>query len=156
AVSSRQGGLEARTARWYGRGLEFGILGPLAASKDGRELPLGGTKQRGLLAVLLLRPNELVPTPRIIDELWGEQPPASAVKTVQVFASQRRKGLGEGVRETRPGGYAVRVATDALDAARFERLLDEGRRLLAEGAATEASAVLKQALALWRGPPLAD
>src|SRR5713226_3043932 len=68
----------------YFRGVEFGILGPLAVWKDGRELPLGGAKQRAVLAVLVLRANEVVPTARLVDELWGERPPATAAKAVQV------------------------------------------------------------------------
>src|SRR5690242_19519508 len=155
-VSARQGVLEGSGARWYGRSLEFGILGPVAAWNDGRELPLGGAKQRSLLAVLLLRPNELVPTPRIVDELWGEQPPATAVKTVQVFVSHLRKVLGDGTLETQPGGYVVKVAPGSLDCQRFESLLDDGRRLLGEGDARQAGELLRKALALWRGPPLAD
>jgi DNA-binding SARP family transcriptional activator len=131
-------------------------LGSLAVWQDGRELPLGGAKQRGLLAVLLLRPNELVPTARIIDELWGEQPPATAVKTVQVFVSQLRKVLGEGIVETQPGGYLIRVAPRALDCQRFEGMLGDGRRLLAEGEVDKAGEVLRTALALWRGPPLSE
>ena len=106
--------------------------------------------------MLLLRPNELVPTARIVDELWGEQPPATAVKTVQVFVSQLRKALGEGVLETQPGGYLLRVPPGTLDAQRFESLLDRGRRLLADGEPREAGELLREALALWRGPALAD
>ena len=74
--------------------MEYGILGPLTVSREGRELRLGGARQRSLLAVLLLRANELVPTARIVDELWGERPPATAVKAVQVQVSQLRKLLG--------------------------------------------------------------
>ena len=142
--------------RWYGRSLEFGILGPVAAWSDGRELPLGGAKQRALLAILLLRPNELVPTPRLVDELWGEQPPATAVKTVQVFVSNLRKALGDGSLETQPGGYLLRVAPRTLDREQFELLVEEGRRLLAAGSAEAAGRRLREALSLWRGPPLAD
>jgi len=136
--------------------LEFGILGPLAAWDEGRELTLGGAKQRALLAVLLLRANEDVATARLVDELWGEQPPATAAKAVQVYVSQLRKLLGPSVVETRPTGYRLAVARDALDRERFEDLLERGRELVAEGAEVEAVDVLRQALALWRGPPLAD
>ncbi len=136
--------------------MEFGILGPLAVWREGRELRLGGAKQRSVLALLLLRANELVPTARLVDELWGEQPPPTAVKAVQVHVSQLRKALGEGVLETRPSGYLLRLEAAALDAQRFEGLLEQGRRLLADGAAEEAGRVLREGLALWRGPPLAD
>ena len=81
-----------------------------------------------MLAVLLLRANELVPTARLVDELWGERPPATAVKAVQVHVSQLRKTLGEGVLETRPTGYLLRVEPGALDLDRFEGLLERGRR----------------------------
>ena len=131
-------------------------MGPLAVSKDGSELPLGGTKQRGVLAVLLLRANELVPTSRLIDELWGEQPPPTAVKAVQVYVSQLRKLLGKGVLETGRTGYVLRLDSSSLDSHRFEALVEQGSRLLATGDAVEAARVLREALALWRGPPLAD
>jgi len=136
--------------------MEFGVLGPLAVWKDGRELALGAAKQRAVLAVLLLRANEVVPTARVIDELWGEHPPLRAVKSVQVFVSQLRKILGEGVVETRPAGYVLRVGAGALDIERFESLLSRGASLLASGAAAEAAAALRSALAVWRGPALAD
>ena len=136
--------------------MEFGILGSLAVWVDGRELALGGAKQRALLAVLLLRANELVPTARLVEELWGEVPPATSVKAVQGYVSRLRKVLGEAVLETRPGGYVLRVEPRALDVRRFEELVEQGRRLLANGAAEEAEPVLREALALWRGPPLAD
>ena len=93
--------------------MEFGILGSLAVWVDGRELPLGGAKQRALLAVLLLQPNEVVPTPRLVEELWGEEPPATAVKAVQGYVSQLRKVLGEAGLETQ-AGYVIRVEAGAL------------------------------------------
>ena len=136
--------------------MDFGILGPLAAWDGERELRLGGAKQRSVLAVLLLHANELVPTAKLVDELWGERPPPTAVKAVQIQVSQLRKLLGEGVLETRPTGYLLRLGESTLDAQRFEHLLERGRQLLAEGAAEEAGGVLREGLALWRGPPLAD
>lgn len=92
----------------------------------------------------------------IVDELWGDDPPVTAVTTVQVYVSRLRKVLGQEVVETRPTGYRLRVAPGALDLERFEDLLAEGRRLFADGEAEEAGEVLRQALALWRGRPLAD
>ena len=103
-----------------------------------------------------MRAGEVVATVRLVDELWGEQPPATAVKTVQVYVSQLRKVLGEGVLETRPTGYLLRLGPGALDLQRFESMLDQGRQLLAEGAARQAGDVLREALGLWRGPALAD
>jgi predicted ATPase/DNA-binding SARP family transcriptional activator len=136
--------------------MEFGILGPLAVWKDGDELALGPAKQRAVLAVLLLRANEVVPTAKVVEELWGEQPPLRAAKTVQVFISQLRKILGEGVVETRGAGYVLRAEAGTVDSERFERLLGRGGSLLSSGAAAEAAAVLRDALAVWRGPALAD
>ena len=136
--------------------MEYGILGPLAVWQDGRELQLGAAKQRALLAVLLLHAGETMPTERLVDELWGERPPATAVKAVQVQVSQLRKLLGEGVVETRPTGYLLRVEPGALDSQRFESLLDRGRRPIGEGDATGADELLRGALGLWRGPPLAE
>jgi DNA-binding SARP family transcriptional activator len=136
--------------------VEFGFLGPLAVWRDGREVPIGAAKQRALLTLLLLRRGELVPTEALLDGLWGERPPATGVKVVQVYVSQLRKALGEGLVETRPAGYRVRLDPGALDADRFEGLLERGRGLLAGGEAGHAGDVLREALALWRGPPLAE
>src|SRR5262245_4996978 len=136
--------------------MEFGLLGPLAVSEGGRELPLGPAGQRALLALLLIRANEVIPTAKLADELWGEQPPPSAVKAVQVYVSRLRKVLGEGVIETSAGGYVVRVEAGSLDRERFESLLERGRILLSSGAADEAGTALRDALAVWRGPALAD
>jgi DNA-binding SARP family transcriptional activator len=132
--------------------MKFGILGPLFVSTDGRELPLAAPQQRTLLAVLLLHAGEPVSAARLIDDLWGEKPPATAGNAVRVGISELRKALGEGVIEAHTLGYVIRLEEDALDAARFERLLKRGRRLIAEGAAAEAD----QALELWRGSALAD
>ena len=113
--------------------MEFGILGPLAVWQDGRELELGAAKQRALLAVLLLHAGETMSTERLVDALWGERPPATAVKALQVHVSQLRKVLGEGVVETRPMGYVVRVEPGELDSQRFESLLEQGRQLMVDG-----------------------
>ena len=136
--------------------MEFGILGPLAVWEDGAELELGPPKPRAVLAILLMHAGETMSTERLVDALWDEKPPATAVKALHVYVSQLRKALGDGVVETRPPGYVVRVEDGALDLQRFERLLDEGRQLLAAGAPVEAGEVLRRALALWRGTPLAD
>src|SRR3954470_24022111 len=137
--------------------MEFGILGSLVVRVDGRELPLGAAKQRALLAVLLLRAGEPVPVATLVDRLWGEKPPATAVKAAQVYVSQLRKTLGERTIETHPLGYVLRLEDDAaLDLRRCALLLERGRRLLADGDAEDARAVLSEALGLWRGPALAD
>jgi DNA-binding SARP family transcriptional activator/tetratricopeptide (TPR) repeat protein len=136
--------------------MRFGVLGPLVVWRDGRPVELGGMRQQGLLAVLLLRANEAVPTERVVDCLWGERPPASASKAVKALVWKLRKLLGEGVIETARGGYLLRAQREAIDSRQFEDLLGRGRRLLGEEAAGEASEVLAEALGLWRGPPYAD
>jgi DNA-binding SARP family transcriptional activator len=136
--------------------MEFRILGPLEAWDGDSELALGGPKPRALLAALLLHPNEVVPADRLIDELWGEDSPEDAAAALRVNVSRLRKALPQDVLTTRSPGYAVRVEPDALDLHRFERLVDEGRSLLARGLAAHASQRLRDALSLWRGPPLTD
>lgn len=136
--------------------MEFRILGPLEAVEHGLSLPLGAGKQRALLALLLLHRGEVVPAERLIDELWGEHAPPTAAKSVQVYVSQLRKALGDGLLETRGGGYVLRLDPEQLDVDRFERLLERGRELLAAGDAHAASKALSAALALRRGPPLAE
>jgi DNA-binding SARP family transcriptional activator len=132
--------------------MQFRLLGPLEVVADDRSLELGGAKQRSLLAILLLNANQVVSSDRLIDELWGMAPPATAAKSVQVMISRLRKVLGEGRLATHPHGYALRVDPAELDLARFERLVEEGRGSAPENAARK----LREALALWRGPPLAD
>ena len=136
--------------------MEFRILGPLEVWDEGGEVSLGGPKPRALLAVLLLHPNEVVPADRLIDELWGEDSPEDAAAALRVNVSRLRKALPQDVLTTRSPGYVIRVEPDALDLHRFERLVDEGRSLLARGLAADASERLRDALSLWRGPALAD
>jgi len=132
--------------------LEFRILGPVEVTDDGAPLQLGGQKQRALLALLLLNPNRVVSTDRIMDALWGEQLPRTAATSLQNFVSQLRKLLGSDVLVTKPPGYQLRVAADQLDLEKFVHLVEESR---GEPAA-ERTTTLRRALALWRGPPLAD
>ena len=113
--------------------------------------------------MLLLHPNETLSTERLIDELWGERPPATAAKTLQVYISRLRKVLAvtegdgsAGVLQTREHGYHLELDPDRLDAHRFGRLVTEGRSELAAGDPQRASSTLERALSLWRGPPLAD
>ncbi len=136
--------------------MDFLILGPLEARLDGRELPLGGTKQRALLALLLLQRNEVVSTDRLIDGLWGERPPATALKVVHTYVSRLRRLLGSGRLVTRSPGYLLRLDPDELDLDRFEALVEEAGRAMAAGDPEAAATALRRGLAMWRGPPLAD
>ena len=136
--------------------MEFRVLGPLEAWDEGRGLSLGGPKPRALLTVLLLHVNEVVTSDRLIDELWGEDSPEDASAALRVNISRLRKALPQDVLVTRSPGYVLVVERDALDLHRFERLVDEGRSLLARGLAADAAKRLRDALSLWRGPALAD
>ena len=138
--------------------MEFRILGPLEVAVGGRRVELGGRKQRELIAILLLHANDVVSADKLIDELWGESPPPTAAKTLQAHVSRLRKAINadEARLETRGQGYFLRVEPDQLDARRFQRLLEDGRRALARGEAGSAAETLEEALALWRGPALAD
>jgi DNA-binding SARP family transcriptional activator len=143
------------------KALEFRILGPLEVARGGRPLRLGGARQRSLLAILLLHANELVSRDRLIEELWGEEPPETAPSALRVHVAQLRKALSDGEPSdrlivTRAPGYVLTLEPDRLDLHRFERLADEGSRALSEGRWSEASKALHEALALWRGPALAD
>jgi DNA-binding SARP family transcriptional activator len=134
--------------------MDFRILGPLEAADHGRPLALGGSSLRALLALLLLHANEVVSSDRLLDELWPEKPPASGATALQVRVSQLRKELGPaaGRLETKSPGYVLRVERGELDLERFSQLVEE-----ADGAEEAVAAErLREALALWRGPPLAD
>ncbi|MGH2630458.1 MAG: BTAD domain-containing putative transcriptional regulator, partial [Actinomycetota bacterium] len=139
--------------------MEFRVLGPLEVADGGRLIPLGGAKQRALLAVLILNAGRVVPTERLIDELWGERPPPTAAHTVQVYVSQLRKALGSTsvpgstVLATEGRGYVLRIEPSATDLHRFERLAETGRRALGAGD-PDAARLLRDALALFRGSPL--
>ncbi len=131
---------------------DFRILGPLEVVGEDGAIALGGQKQRALLGLLLMRVGEVVATDRLVDQLWGEHPPKTATTSLQNHVSQLRKVLGADVLLTKPPGYVLQVATESVDLGRFERLVGEARG--AEPA--ERAAKLREALALWRGPPLAD
>ena len=155
--TDRKRALESETTGEYVRRVEFRILGPLEVTSDTGDVPLGGVQKRAVLALLLLHANEAVSVDWLVDELWPESPPKTAAKTVRVYVSQLRKALdGDGRLEASGRGYVLRLDRDDLDAARFEALLTEGRNHLAAGQNTRAAEVLREALALWRGPPLAD
>jgi DNA-binding SARP family transcriptional activator len=132
--------------------VEFRLLGPLAVFDGERPLVLGGAKQRSVLAILLMHGNEMVTTDHLIDQIWGGTPPARADKNVQVHVSRLRKVLDPGRLTTHPGGYVLHVEPNEFDVARFEHLAAEAR-----GAAPSVAArKLREALALWHGPALAD
>ena len=133
--------------------MEFRILGSLEVVEAGTPLPLGGHRQRAVLARLLLDANRVVPTDSLIDALWGDDPPATSVKTLQKYLSELRKVLGSRLR-TDPAGYVV--TADDLDASRLERLVADARRARSAGDLEGAAAQLAAARALWRGPVLAD
>jgi DNA-binding SARP family transcriptional activator len=133
--------------------VEFRILGPLEIVEQGRALPLGGVRQRTLLALLLTRANEVVSVDRLIDELWGDQPPQAAANALQYHVSQLRKALAphEAI-VTQDPGYLIRVGPEELDLLRFEALVEKAR----QAAPALAAQRLRDALDLWRGPALAD
>ncbi|MCF2528845.1 BTAD domain-containing putative transcriptional regulator [Yinghuangia soli] len=148
-------------------GTRFTLLGPLAAQRFGAELPLGGARQRATLGYLLLYPNQVVPTSRLITALWGDSAPVSARKVLQntvwrlrrLFeADERREKAARTHVEllTRAPGYLLRVAPEQIDLHRFRNLAAEGRQELDAGSPEAASRLWREALTLWRGPVLAD
>jgi DNA-binding SARP family transcriptional activator len=141
--------------------LQISLLGTCTASSDGRPLDLGGPRQRAVLVVLVLARGEVVPADRLTEAVWGDRPPADPAGALQAYVSHLRRRLQPGsAARTRSAvivsegrGYAVRLPPDAVDVWRFERLLERS------GTATDAAAaaeVMGEALALWRGPPLAE
>ena len=139
--------------------MRYRLLGPLEVSDGDRPLALGEGRQRSVLTLLLLHRNEAVSSDRLIDALWGDRPPATAAKVLQNHIAQLRRALEdrEGQRLlTRGRSYVLEVADGELDLDRFERLVDEGGGALASDRPADAAALLREALALWRGPPLAD
>ena len=136
--------------------LRFNVLGRLEVVADDGPLSLPAGKQRALLAALLIDANHSVSSDRLIDRLWGEAPGSAAAKNLQVQVSQLRKALGEGVIETVSSGYLLRVEPQAIDAERFEHLLERGRHELAEERAGDARRSFDEAISLVRGPPYED
>ena len=132
--------------------MEFRLLGPLEVLDSDRPVPLGRGRQRALFALLLIHANEVVSTDRLIDQLWGEAPPRTALKSVQVYVSRLRKGLGDGRLVTQPPGYVLRADPSEVDVRCFERLVAD-----ADGVDPQFAAdTLRSALELWRGPALGD
>lgn len=145
--------------------MDFRILGPLeVCDGEGNAIELGGRQQRLVLAMLLLHRNEVVSVDRLIDVVWGERAPAGAPKNVQIHVSRLRKALEPASRSrstkpvirTQANGYVLEVGPAELDVDRFQLLVEEGRRALAAGQPGRAGAKLREALAIWRGEPLAD
>lgn len=141
-------------------GLRFGVLGPVTAAHGGRELDLGGPKQRGVLAMLLLADEDVLPVDRLVDGIWGEDPPARAVGALQVYVSNLRGALASDdagtvlIEWSRPG-YRLRRGRAELDLARHDALVGQGR--LAEDAAPgNGIPRYREAMEVWRGEPLAD
>ncbi|HEX8025759.1 MAG TPA: BTAD domain-containing putative transcriptional regulator, partial [Candidatus Limnocylindrales bacterium] len=132
------------------------VLGPIEADVDGAPVDLGGPKSRAVLALLVLEANRAISTDHLIEQLWGDEPPASAEATLQSYVSRLRRALGADVIESTGGGYRLRLDPERLDIARAEGLATMGREALAAGDATGAARQLGEALALWRGVPLGD
>jgi WD40 repeat protein/DNA-binding SARP family transcriptional activator len=133
----------------------FRILGPLEVDLGGDTVPLGGPKQRAVLAHLVLRANQLVPAETLIDQIWPEEPPQKVRNVVQTYVSHLRKALGHDRIESQGPGYRLRLDPSELDAARFDALMRDAKKSLPVDP-NVAVATLEDALALWRGPALAD
>ena len=140
--------------REYGRPMRFGVLGPLEVSGEDGPVPLGGPKQRIVLAHLVLGANKVVSAEHLIDALWGEELPEDPKSTLQVYVSRLRSALGADAVEAQAPGYVLRAARDEVDALRFEDLLSAARGNGSDPRATDE--ILTEALELWRGPALAD
>src|SRR3990172_5735427 len=138
----------------------FRILGPMEAGADAAVAPLGSLKQRALLAILLIHLGEIVPTDRLIDLLWGDHPPRTAVHSIQIYISELRRAFeptgGESLIVTRPPGYQLAASPESVDAHQFERLVADGTARIRAGDRTAGAASLETALQLWRGPALSD
>ncbi|HVP03388.1 MAG TPA: AfsR/SARP family transcriptional regulator [Solirubrobacteraceae bacterium] len=139
-----------------GAGARYLMLGPLAVTRDGASLALGGPRQRALLAILLAQAGTAVSMGTLVDSVWGADPPETAENAVQGHISALRKVLGREAIVTLGRGYAVIAPDDALDVRRFERLVEAGAQAARDGRPEEAAAGLRAALELWRGPALAD
>lgn len=146
-----------------GRAWELCALGPLEVRRDGRPLPIGGTRQRAVLAALLLSPDRPVPVPSLIDSVWDGREPSSALNTLQSYVSRLRSVLaaaGDGDDDRAPrvlggsAGYRLAVHDDQLDFRRCEGLLAAARTALETGDPAAARALAHRSLALWRGPAL--
>ena len=148
--------LPTRPARpVYGGRMHFRVLGPLEVDAGGGLIPLGGPKQRAVLAHLLLRANQLVPADTLVDGIWGDDPPEKARNVIQTYVSHLRKAVGRDRIESLAPGYRLRLDHSELDATRFDALMRDAKKTLSADA-NIAVGTLDDALALWRGPALAD
>ncbi|MEU0388678.1 BTAD domain-containing putative transcriptional regulator [Streptomyces chartreusis] len=137
--------------------VRYRILGTTQALRpDGTVVPVGGARLRALLTVLALRAGRTVPVGLLVDEVWGGDPPVDAPGALQALVGRLRRALGPDEVASAEGGYRLTAAPDDVDLHRFERLAGEGLRALADGDPAKAAVVLDDALALWRGPALAD
>jgi DNA-binding SARP family transcriptional activator len=136
--------------------VEFRVLGPFDVVSDGVPIDLGGARRRALLALLVLSAGKVIGSERLVDELWGERPPATAGHVLHVYVSALRKLLPADVIVSRPPGYVLEVAPEAIDLQRFERLVAVGRKALQAGDPQAAASAFDDGLALWRGPVLED
>ncbi|HEY3238753.1 MAG TPA: BTAD domain-containing putative transcriptional regulator, partial [Acidimicrobiia bacterium] len=143
--------------------MEFRLLGNLEVTEGAAFLDVGGAKQRALLAILLLHVNQVVPTDRLADKLWGGEPPPGATATLQSYVSGLRRALEPGrsaedhrLIVTRRPGYVIQLGPDQLDVARFETLVAQASQALVRCDWARAASLSRHALELWRGPALAD
>ncbi|HEX7309201.1 BTAD domain-containing putative transcriptional regulator [Lentzea sp.] len=137
--------------------MHVGILGPVEAHSPDGKIAIGGPRPRTLLALLAMRVGEIVPLDRLVDELYGSEPPADAANGLQSQVSRLRRALGGAdLIEFHPAGYRLALAADQVDAHRFAALAADGRKALDQGDAQTAESLLSEALRLWRGPALAD
>lgn len=137
--------------------MRYSILGTTQAHRDdGTTVPLSGARLRALLAALALSPGRTRTTDGLIDEVWEAEPPADAPAALQALVGRLRRAIGREAIGSVDGGYRLSASPEAVDAHRFERLVDEGGRALTDQDPAKAAAVLDDALALWRGPALAD
>ncbi|MFH8987196.1 AfsR/SARP family transcriptional regulator [Streptomyces sp. NPDC017940] len=137
--------------------MRYRVLGVTQAQRpDGTKVPVGGARLRALLAALALRPGRTVPVHLLVDQVWGDAPPSDATGALQALVGRLRRVLGADAVTSAEGGYHLRAAPDDVDAHRFERLVGEGTRALADGDPAEAAALLDDALALWHGEAFTD
>lgn len=144
--------------------MQFDVLGPVRVSCGGRPVPLQGCRMRVLLVALIAHANAVVNTAELVDWLWPDDPPASALVSLRAHVSKLRASLDpdrcrwsrDDRLRTQPPGYVLRVGPDEVDTARFERMLTRAQHALRAGAAEPARTLLDQALRLWRGPALTD
>jgi pimeloyl-ACP methyl ester carboxylesterase/DNA-binding SARP family transcriptional activator len=136
--------------------IRLSILGPLQVTGPGGSVEITGPQERRVLAVLAAWAGDVISTDQLVDALWGQWPPRSSLKVLHNLVLRLRKALGADVIETRPGGYVLRAAPDAVDVQCFDRLVSDGRRYAAGGDLQAAAAALSTALELWRGSPLVE